>query len=73
VYPDASDFTLDAGVMSAEALNPVDGIGDKAAAGDFELDALVGGKGLVVMSVGPTDVSRDQVIDLAKLVASRIK
>jgi hypothetical protein len=72
VYPDASDFGLGAGVMSAEALSPLSGVGEKAAMGDFELDAVVGGKGLVVMSLGPTDLTRDQIVALATLVASRL-
>jgi hypothetical protein len=72
VYPKSDDFTLTGGVLSGEALSPVSGIGDKAAAGDFELNAVVGGKGLVVTSLGPTDLSRDQVIALGKLVASRL-
>jgi hypothetical protein len=72
VFPGTGDFTMQTGVMSAVALTPVSGIGSAAAVGPGELDAVVGGTGLVVLSAGDTDLTQDQLVALAELVAPRI-
>jgi hypothetical protein len=74
VFPSAgSAGDLQSGAFDGQPLSPVGGIGSKAAVGSGELDAVVGSKGLVVLSAGDTDLSQEQLVALAKLVAPRIR
>lgn len=74
VFPSSdSAGDLQHGAFDGEPLSPVSGVGSKAAVGSGELDAAVGSKGLVVLSAGDTDLSQDQIVALAKLVAPKIR
>jgi hypothetical protein len=74
VFPSAdSAGDLQSGAFDGQPLSPVSGIGSKAAVGSGELDAVVGSKGLIVLSAGDTDLSQEQLVSLAKLVAPRIR
>jgi hypothetical protein len=73
IWPDTSGFDLQHAVVSDNALTPVSGVGDKAAAGPIELDAIVGSRGISVESFGTTDVTGDQLVAMAKLVVAGLR
>jgi hypothetical protein len=73
IWPDASKFDLQHAVVSNNVLAPVSGVGDKAAAGPIELDAIVGSRGVSVESFGTTDVTGDQLVAMAKLVVAGLR
>jgi hypothetical protein len=73
IWPDASGFDLQHAVVSDDDLTPVGGVGDRAAAGPIELDAVVGSRGISVESFGSTDVTGDQLVAMAKLVVAGLR
>jgi hypothetical protein len=70
--PAKTRFDLTHAVVSAATLSPVTGLGKSAAYGSPELDVRYGQHGLVIESFGPTEVSKDQLVSLAKIELSRL-
>jgi len=61
-------------IMGDDAFHPISGVGDRAAIGDFELDAAVGSKVLVVENfTDDSAVAPAQLIALAKLFVPHIR